>query len=139
MPLIVFDIRKHNYQALDFNAYRAWRAQHSMPAVGGTTTNGIPSPSPLAAPSNLGDNTVQATATTNNSASDPAAPYPNSFAHIADLIAKGEPIPGIKEIPDTVLSGKESESRTAKRRKPWEKDCGDSAATASAQNPEAGG
>ena len=95
-----------------------------MPAVRDATANGI-SPPPLAAPSNLGDHTVQAAATTSNSASDPAAPYPNSFAQIADLIAKGGPIPGIKEIPDTVLSGKGSESRTAKRRKPWEKDSGD--------------
>ncbi|KAI9774885.1 MAG: hypothetical protein M1840_000101 [Geoglossum simile] len=116
--------RKHNCPSLDFNAYKDWRMQRNTSAAGSTAANGKSLLSPLPAPSTLGDNTVQHTATTSNSASDPAAPYPNSFAQIADLIAKGEPIPGIKDIPDTVLSGKGSESRTAKRRKPWEKECG---------------
>ena len=50
------------------------------------------------------------------------APYPTSFAHIVDLITKGEPVPGVKDIPDTVLEGKESRSTTARRKKPWERD-----------------
>ncbi|KAH0538386.1 hypothetical protein FGG08_005035 [Glutinoglossum americanum] len=114
--------RKHGCPELNFDSYKAWRTQHKMPAVGDIATNGISSQTPLAAPSNLSDNKPQAVASTSNSASDPAAPYPNSFAQIVDLITKGEPIPGIREIPDTVLSGKKSESRMAKRRKPWEKD-----------------
>ncbi|KAF2857953.1 hypothetical protein K470DRAFT_283548 [Piedraia hortae CBS 480.64] len=44
-----------------------------------------------------------------------------SFAEICDMVVCGRPVPGIKEIPDTVLVGKASESRAEKRRKPWEK------------------
>lgn len=50
------------------------------------------------------------------------APRPASFAEICDMIAEGKPIPGIKEIPDTVLEGQASESITQKRKKPWEKE-----------------
>ena len=60
------------------------------------------------------------------STSQPNAPYPTSFAHIVDLITKGEPIPGVKEIPDTVLEGQESQSVTAVRKKPWEKEANES-------------
>lgn len=46
--------------------------------------------------------------------------YPSSFAHIVELITNNQPIPGIEEIPDTVLSGHDEPSKAAKRRKPWE-------------------
>lgn len=49
------------------------------------------------------------------------APKPASFAEICELIAEGKPIPGIKDIPDTVLEGQSSESQAAQRKKPWEK------------------
>ncbi|KAI9671150.1 MAG: hypothetical protein M1817_003657 [Caeruleum heppii] len=52
---------------------------------------------------------------------DQDAPYPTSFAHIVDLITKGEPVPGIKEIPDTVLEGEQSQPAASSRRKPWER------------------
>lgn len=50
------------------------------------------------------------------------APYSASFAEICDMIAEGKPIPGIKDIPDTILEGQASESQTQKRKKPWEKE-----------------
>ena len=50
-----------------------------------------------------------------------AAPYPSSFNHIVELITSGAPIPGIKEIPDTILEGQASEPTKVTRRKPWEK------------------
>ena len=49
------------------------------------------------------------------------APYPTSFSHIVDLITNGQPIPGVKDVPDTVLCGQESQPMTAKRKKPWER------------------
>lgn len=52
------------------------------------------------------------------------APKPASFAEICELIAEGKPIPGIKDIPDTVLEGQASESQAAQRKKPWEKTGG---------------
>ena len=54
--------------------------------------------------------------------SEAAAPHPSYFGQIIEIIASGEPIPGIKEVPDTVMEGQASQSTTAKRKKPWEKD-----------------
>lgn len=53
---------------------------------------------------------------------EPPAPYPTSFSQIVELITSGEPIPGIKEVPDTVLEGRSSQPMTVKRKKPWEED-----------------
>lgn len=53
----------------------------------------------------------------------PPPPYPTSFAEIVDLITNNKPIPGIEEIPTTVLELGSSKRDTAtRRRKPWEKD-----------------
>ena len=41
---------------------------------------------------------------------------------MVELITTGQPIPGIKEIPDTVLEGRSSQATLVKRKKPWEKD-----------------
>lgn len=49
-----------------------------------------------------------------------SAPRPASFAEICEMIAEGKTIPGIKEIPDTILEGQSSESLATKRKKPWE-------------------
>ncbi|PYH40630.1 DUF5572 domain-containing protein [Aspergillus saccharolyticus JOP 1030-1] len=46
--------------------------------------------------------------------------YPSSFAHIVELITAGQPIPGIQQIPDTILIGQATPSTRSKRRKPWE-------------------
>jgi hypothetical protein len=51
-----------------------------------------------------------------------AAPYPPTFAEIVELITSGKPIPGIKEIPPTLLTEQASKPSASKRRKPWEKD-----------------
>lgn len=48
------------------------------------------------------------------------APYPTSFAHIVELITTGQPIPGIKEIPDVLNTAPPSESTKPRRLKPWE-------------------
>lgn len=59
-------------------------------------------------------------AVTNTTTEPP--PYPMSFQEIVELISTGKPIPGIKDIPDTLLEGQSSESSKQARRKPWEKD-----------------
>lgn len=56
------------------------------------------------------------------SSSEPSAPYPTSFSQIVDLITTGQPIPGLKEVPDTLLTGQESQPSTARRKKPWERE-----------------
>lgn len=55
------------------------------------------------------------------SGKDAEPAYPSSFSHIVELITTGQPIPGIEEIPDTVLSGHDKPSKAERRRKPWEK------------------
>ncbi|KAL4886370.1 hypothetical protein BJY04DRAFT_101819 [Aspergillus karnatakaensis] len=47
--------------------------------------------------------------------------YPTSFAHIVELITTGQQIPGIQQIPDTLLTGQGTESEKPRRLKPWEK------------------
>jgi len=49
-------------------------------------------------------------------------PYPVPFADIVAMINSGQPIPGIRDIPPTVLSGLATQPVANKRRKPWEKE-----------------
>lgn len=53
---------------------------------------------------------------------EPPAPYPTSVSQIVEMITSGEPIPGIREVPDTVLEGQASQPTATNRKKPWEKD-----------------
>ncbi|EME85596.1 uncharacterized protein MYCFIDRAFT_150657 [Pseudocercospora fijiensis CIRAD86] len=87
---------------VDFDGYKAW--------VESCRTNGTAA-------------NTQAPADTSGGMAD--APKPASFAEICDMIAEGKPIPGIKDIPDTILEGQASESNTARRKKPWEKTAGE--------------
>jgi hypothetical protein len=50
------------------------------------------------------------------------APYPKSFAEMVELITTGKPIPGIMEIPDTILPPPTEAATAPVRRKPWEKE-----------------
>lgn len=52
------------------------------------------------------------------------APYPPTFSQIVELITTGQTIPGIRHVPDTLLSGLESPAVRAARRKPWEEKVG---------------
>lgn len=49
-----------------------------------------------------------------------STPYPLSFAALANLIATGAPIPGIKDIPDKLAEGAPSVSTAQVQKKPWE-------------------
>jgi hypothetical protein len=53
---------------------------------------------------------------------DETPPYPTPFAEIVALITSGRPIPGIKDIPPTVLPEKATKPSASRRKKPWEKD-----------------
>ncbi|KIW68134.1 hypothetical protein PV04_04101 [Phialophora macrospora] len=65
-------------------------------------------------------------------------PYPTSFAAIVDLITRNLPIPGIEDIPPTVLEpGTSKIDRTPRRRKPWEKDVDTAAPTDEEEKQEA--
>lgn len=54
------------------------------------------------------------------SASGETEPYSSNYQHIVDMIVSGKPVPGIKEIPDTVLSEQSSVPQAQQRKKPWE-------------------
>jgi len=102
---------------VDFDGYKRWVENGGAED---TTTNGSHDISELSVEH---ENEVQ-------SAGDGGmanAPKPASFAEICDMIAEGKPIPGIKDIPDTILEGQASESQTQRRKKPWEKDANEGA------------
>ncbi|KAJ9653042.1 hypothetical protein H2198_007748 [Neophaeococcomyces mojaviensis] len=59
----------------------------------------------------------------NSTSPGPAPPYPTSFADIVDLITQNKPVPGIEEVPDTVLElGSSKRDNAVRRKKPWEKE-----------------
>ncbi|KAI4742507.1 hypothetical protein E4T50_07072 [Aureobasidium sp. EXF-12298] len=86
---------------VNFEAYQTWlQSQHQAASEPQSLASAEP-----AHPASIGD-----------------APPPASFAEICALIAEGKPIPGIKEIPDTILEGQGTEAHAPRRKKPWEKD-----------------
>ncbi|KAF1961560.1 hypothetical protein CC80DRAFT_464546 [Byssothecium circinans] len=117
--------RKYNIN-VDFDAYKTYRTASGRPALvppPQANTNGgqaIDSQIPDVPVSAEAAGGILPSATPN--ANEPPAPYPTSFAHIVELVTTGQPIPGIKEIPPTVLAGQGSQAAQFKRKKPWEKD-----------------
>ncbi|KAJ8110036.1 hypothetical protein OPT61_g7007 [Boeremia exigua] len=123
--------RKFN-TAVDFEAYKAYRDAHGRPppqtngvqpldfseASYGIPSSSASAPANVASVSDAPSSVLPAPA----SSSEPPAPYPTSFAHIVELITTGQPIPGIKEIPNTILEGQGTTAEKPKRRKPWEKE-----------------
>ena len=107
--------RKYNVP-IDFTAYSTWHSQHIAQSP-------IGNDNPPHPPSDCQVSTAPASQSpTSTAVSDKqAAPYPLSFNHVVDLITSGEPIPGIKEVPDTVLEGQASNTTKLARKKPWEK------------------
>lgn len=49
-------------------------------------------------------------------------PYSSNYQQLVELIMSGKPVPGIKEIPDTVLTDQGSSATAPQRVKPWEKN-----------------
>ncbi|OBT59651.1 hypothetical protein VE04_00178 [Pseudogymnoascus sp. 24MN13] len=99
--------RKTN-QTIDFDAYKAHLASRSpeeFPAPKPSDAAGESTPLPQAG--------VAADA-------DPNPSFPTSFADIVALINSGAPIPGIMDIPPTVLDGKATRPAASRRKKPWE-------------------
>ena len=60
------------------------------------------------------------TSTNNQNDSDP--PYSSNYQELVGLLMLGKPIPGIKQIPDTVLTDQGSTASASQRTKPWEKN-----------------
>jgi hypothetical protein len=107
--------RKHGYAPIDPSAYRRW--------LESSTSDNAAHP----------DAAIQAAALPTTASSDEPAstavgadgderpPYPTSFEAIVDLITRNAPVPGIEEIPPTVLDhGSSKVDNTPRRKKPWE-------------------
>jgi hypothetical protein len=105
--------RKFNMN-LDFDGYKAYRNERGRPPPT-QPPYGMSAP---AVPDNEASGGIMPIP---SDASEPPAPYPTSFAHIVELITSGQPVPGIKEIPSTILTGQGTEPAKARRKKPWEK------------------
>lgn len=110
---------------INFDGYKAYLASHT------STSSSIDVPAPDSATSakdTLSSNTphpdhendLPPATTTADEMAPP--PYPPSFAEIVALITTGATIPGIRDIPDTVLTDQGTKPVARKRRKPWEKD-----------------
>lgn len=99
---------------VNFDGYRVWREQRQ-----GDSTN-----SATISPSQVHDEAPPISAEVEGALDGPhgSAPTPASFAEICQLIADGKPIPGIRDIPDTVLEGQATSSQATRRKKPWEKE-----------------
>ena len=110
---------------IDFNAYQTWRSRQPSSLANGVSVTASASAPPIVSnsPPRL-ESTSRHGMDSTAGDSEPPAPYPTSFSQIVELITSGEPIPGIKEVPDTVLEGQASQPTTAERKKPWEKDAG---------------
>ncbi|WEW56331.1 hypothetical protein PRK78_001774 [Emydomyces testavorans] len=102
---------------LDFVTYKAWLQSHPSDdsQCQAQSQDQSSTPSAQTAPSAP---PLSPNATTTQQQQEPT--YPSSFAHIVELITTGQPIPGIQQIPDTILTGHEGPSTATRRRKPWE-------------------
>ncbi|KAK0939835.1 hypothetical protein LTR29_008572 [Friedmanniomyces endolithicus] len=100
---------------VDFDGYKHWVERN---ASDGASTNGVA----VQPPSGTIDaaNVEEGYGNSTGDGGMSQAPKPASFAEICDMISKGKPIPGIKDIPDTILEGQASDSQAQRRRKPWE-------------------
>lgn len=121
--MLLLHRKKNLTPPLDFSAYRNWLRSPSALAQSsnGTQEQGSKSQDefPLKTETVSSSQTGTESKPDGTTTSEPA--YPSSFAHIVELITTGQPVPGIQEIPDTVLTGQEAPSTREKRRKPWEK------------------
>jgi hypothetical protein len=120
---ILTPIRKFNIN-IDFDGYKAYRnARGRPPPTPSTATNGISqAPSDMLSIPESSNEAAGGIMPAPANSNEPPAPYPTSFAHIVELISSGQPVPGIKDIPSTVLEGQGTQPAKERRKKPWEKD-----------------
>lgn len=135
--------RKHNLPPIDPEEYTTWLEQHpnagivptfeGLPHKSPTTAQeaaleiaearleGNPTPVPLQQVPSSQSFSTQPAGVVPGDSGEQQPPYPTSFAEIVDLITNNKPVPGIEEIPDTVLElGSSKVDHTPQRKKPWE-------------------
>lgn len=122
--------RRHNLPPIDPTAYTQWLAENKPTAPTGEAPAAVLQEPESSLTSQPAPPAASQTTTAQPSGGGPAPqgqeggpPYPTSFAAIVDLITRNVPVPGIEEVPDTVLEhGSSKVDHTPQRRKPWETD-----------------
>ncbi len=116
--------RRFHTPPIDPVGYSTWlqsQGQSSTPPNMGVTA--APPPPPSSSSAEPSTSPPAPTGAEEANATGPDPPYPTSFAAIVELITRNLPVPGIEEIPPTVLDpGSSKIDRTPRRKKPWEKD-----------------
>ncbi len=116
-------VRKHGLPPIDPSNYRTWL--QSRPP--GSSTS-LPASDPthhLSTTASQDESSAAANVSTSLEGTavgtEEPPPYPTSFAAIVDLITRNVPVPGIEEVPTTVLDhGSSKVDQTPRRKKPWE-------------------
>lgn len=117
--------RRNHLPPIDPVDYQRWLSENSSSIATATDTAGErqdgiskgSQPSAATAEQPIPTNTV----TSGSAEPQQPPPYPTSFAAIVDLITRNVPVPGIEDIPDTVLEhGSSKVDHMPRRRKPWE-------------------
>ncbi|KAI8806090.1 hypothetical protein BJ742DRAFT_774587 [Cladochytrium replicatum] len=104
-------------EPFDFEMYLEWKA-------GGSITDQKKEIAERAVSEETKTETTTTTDKTGGESADTATAepsFPLSFAKICEMVARGEPIPGIKQIPDKINEEAPSASTLKPRRKPWER------------------
>ncbi|EGX43480.1 hypothetical protein AOL_s00215g216 [Orbilia oligospora ATCC 24927] len=112
---------------ISFPIYSAWldREENSAPRCRSPSCEVGPPLDPTPIESGSKSNpSIPSDTPTDSTAGDPngddKTPYPTSFAQIVELITSGKPIPGIREIPNTLNAAPPTQNSAQQRRKPWE-------------------
>ncbi|KAJ3166261.1 hypothetical protein HDU88_003485 [Geranomyces variabilis] len=110
--------------------YLAWKASSS------TTTSTLPDSSLSSSSSSTNEPNARTqvpppsvpasgdapTTTTQSTNLGGDANYPRSFQEICEMVARGDEVPGIRQIPDKLNDAPPSTSALGPRKKPWEKE-----------------
>jgi len=103
---------------IDVDEYKSWKRQRESGSNVLTATQ-ISSSEPSHVNGGDKDEAIESEpATTTEEVEPPRL----SYQEVVELIQSGKPVPGIKDIPSTVLEGQGTQSTQARRKKPWEKD-----------------
>ncbi|KAI8359039.1 hypothetical protein B0O80DRAFT_495671 [Mortierella sp. GBAus27b] len=105
-------------QNFDHSQYKEWRAQRSSSTGVSSEERRENKEQEQGSSMQVESQSSSAEVASNTAASDPS--YPKSFQEICELIATGQPIPGIRQIPNNLAEGTPSEPAMAPRLKPWE-------------------
>ncbi|KAJ3023245.1 hypothetical protein HKX48_003849 [Thoreauomyces humboldtii] len=97
-------------QPIDRNGYLAWIKKQTA----------VPSAISLPTEDGSARTSTEEESEPGSGPGDDAAQYPRSFQEICEMVAKGELVPGIKQIPDTLNEQAPSASALNPRKKPWE-------------------